>query len=71
MLAIRPEQVELLPTNTDPHLRGYVVISDLDSLSQPVLEWVTTLQQAGMPCEIEGCRSVSHDYPPDFTATLR
>lgn len=69
--AISPEQVEPLLTNTNPHTRGYVVIGDLDNLSQPVREWVTELQQAGMPCEIEVRRGVSHDYPPDFTATLQ
>lgn len=69
--AIRPEQVEPLLAHVDPHTRGYVVIGDLDSLSQPVREWVTELQQAGMPCEIEVRRGVGHDYPPDFTATLQ
>ncbi|WP_298402358.1 hypothetical protein [uncultured Chloroflexus sp.] len=71
MPAIRPERVKPLHTNTDRHLRGYVVICDLASLSQPVLEWVTTLQQASIPCEIEVRRGVSHDYPPDFTGTLQ
>lgn len=69
--AIRPEQVEPLLAHADPHTRGYVVIGDLDNLSQPVQEWVATLQQAGMPCEVEVRRGVGHDYPPDFTATVQ
>ncbi|MDW8403817.1 TPR end-of-group domain-containing protein [Chloroflexus sp.] len=69
--AIRPEQVEPLIAAANPHTRGYVVIGDLDSLYRPVLEWANALQQAGLPCEVEVCRGVSHDYPPDFMATLR
>ncbi|MFN3374068.1 MAG: hypothetical protein ACK44M_10925 [Chloroflexus sp.] len=38
--AISLEQVEPLLTNPDPHIQGH----DLDSLLQPMLEWVITLQ---------------------------
>jgi predicted esterase len=53
-------------------LRGYIIVGDADAIigPEPLQSLSTSLNEHGIPCQLEIIPGLGHDYPPDFKPVI-